>query len=383
MASDAIQKLRGSVSDGRLVLLVLLAVLSGSVAFLTGYFSNELHLAALSEKLDAGLGHLLIETHAGIEAGSTLSARLRDAQLRLKAATEDEPLKKNYSWTAKASASNQQPKTGRFALLSAYDESKYDVMEGLSSDTKAKYAAWHGYSYFMHPVRPSQISSAGLVVDTLYKHWDAFEWVIWTDIDVLITNAQLPLESIVAMVDDNKHVVLSRDWGETQISPAVMMVRTTAEGLAFMKRLASEVANNGSRRSVLLALRDGMQAARAAEMEFVQFVPQHLINAYPKVVFKHEPYNESTPEHNPSHAFWSAGDLFVHVVNCVAQAPDNIDVSCCNGIAAFYHRQFKLSLRQALRAAAAANPDVPAIASSDDWRVAFGVELGLRTSAPV
>jgi len=376
MASDAIRKLRGDVSSRKLALVIVILVTGGMASFLSGYFNSELHLSGTGADGSGAFGG-----DAGARDEDAVRVRLRDVSLRLHAA-ENTNTDQQYSWSVDALRSAQQaPTTGRFAIISGYDESKYDVMEGLSSDTKAKYAAWHGYSYFMHAVRPAEISSAGLVVDSLYAHWDAFEWVMWTDVDALITNVEIQLESIVSMVEENKHVVVSRDWGESQISPAVFMVRTTPEGLKFMKRLAIEVENGGNKRSVLLAMRDGMHASDAEEMKYVQYVPQHLINAYPKISFKFEPYNASTPEHNPSHAFWSVGDLFVHVVNCIAQAPEHMDISCCNGIAAYYHRQFKLSMRKAIQNSAVVSPDKPAISAANDWRRAFGAELCFRASA--
>lgn len=37
----------------------------------------------------------------------------------------------------------------RFAITTAYNGEKYDIMGTLASDTKAKYAAYHGYAYFL------------------------------------------------------------------------------------------------------------------------------------------------------------------------------------------------------------------------------------------
>eukprot|EP00188_Purpureofilum_apyrenoidigerum_P001365 Plantae.Rhodophyta-Purpureofilum_apyrenoidigerum.ctg17429.p1 GENE.Plantae.Rhodophyta-Purpureofilum_apyrenoidigerum.ctg17429~~Plantae.Rhodophyta-Purpureofilum_apyrenoidigerum.ctg17429.p1 ORF type:complete len:386 (+),score=54.05 Plantae.Rhodophyta-Purpureofilum_apyrenoidigerum.ctg17429:203-1360(+) len=272
----------------------------------------------------------------------------------------------------------------KFAICTAYLGDKYDIMGTLSSDTKAKYAAYHNYAYFLdNDLLNDKMSfqqRSGSRIQAFRRHWNEYEWLVWTDADVLITNPELSLSSIVdeyAPEGSGKHVIMSRDWGGRQVNPGVTMLRTSPEGKAFLDRWEAEIAL-ANYHDDLLAIKHGMQRDRPAEeMKYLQFVSQHVLNSYPKDELKFEPFNKDTVEHHSSHEFWEPGHLFVHVVNCLRQSPHKLDASCCDGIAARYWYEFISRLEALLLAdAQVSEADVNA-KSHTDWTLKFKANLCL------
>jgi len=354
MGNEYVDRLLVVLSKRRLGVVVIVGVISMFIAFLVGVFSS--HSSVQSRQKSESFAYL-----TNIDGDSQ---RLRDLALRIRAFGRQMGVQ---SWVdSKAST--------QFAIISAYNQDKYDIMAELSSDTKAKYAAWHGYAYFIE-----KHNGPLFMIDALFRHWHEFDWLVWTDVDVLVTNAGQLLEDIVSQADSSQHVILSRDWGDVQLAPSVTFIRTSEEGHAFLQRWASEIEQQESKNE-MLALRDGMQAKQAPEMQYVKYVSQQLINPYVNLVLKHEDgYNQSSPEHNTAHAFWKEGNLFVHIVDCISKCPEVLDAACCNGIAALYHSVFKKSLKSLIEEqrehSAPHQQQQQAPVSLDNWRLPFSVEL--------
>ncbi|KAA8494694.1 hypothetical protein FVE85_2935 [Porphyridium purpureum] len=246
---------------------------------------------------------------------------------------------------------NPPGRRARFAIISAHNGKVYDVMANLASETKAQYARLYGYSYFsdsdLLSDKMSFTQKSGSRIAAFRRHLDDYDWLLWLDTDVLITNASMSLESLVdlyAPPGSGHFVVLSRDWGGRQVNPGVTLLSTGREGRAFLDRWAVEI-GLVDRNDDLMAIREGMEKKHAPELEYVSWVPQQVLNSYAHLELEHQPFDRNTVEHHKSHHLWTQGDQFVHVVNCLRQS-HKLDHACCNGIAAFYYVEFMKSLRE-------------------------------------
>ncbi|KAJ8902249.1 hypothetical protein NDN08_006656 [Rhodosorus marinus] len=242
----------------------------------------------------------------------------------------------------------------KIAITTAYDGDKYNVMGMLASDTKAKYAAFHNYAHFLdNDLLEDNMSfqqKSGSRIAVFRRHWNDYDWLLWTDADVLLTNPEIRLEDIVeehAPEGSGIHALMSKDWGGRQVNPGVSLIRTSPEGKQFLDRWEAEI-QTARHNDDLLAIKEGMERNKDPELKYLKFVPQHVLNSYPADGLKYEAYNSTTVEHNQSHEFWEPGHLFVHVVNCLRQSPHLLDSQCCDGIAARYWYEFNSRLQKML-----------------------------------
>jgi hypothetical protein len=248
-------------------------------------------------------------------------------------------------------------------------------MGRLGSDTKAKYCALWGYAYFADNdiVRDQRTwnDKAGARTAIFHRHWKAgYEWIIWSDSDVILTNPALRLEDLVerhAPEGSDKHVIVARDWGGRQINTGVMWIKTSPEGLAFLQRWELEIEKH-SFHDDQLAITELMVEKAAPELGYVAYAQQWEMNSYPHHTLEFEPYNADSIEHHPSHQQWEPGHFLVHVVNCLRRYHE-VDTHCCNGIAAAYWREFQTNLDSLLV------PQAPTVEEvSRDWTLRFPVE---------
>eukprot|EP00808_Paulinella_micropora_P004972 g36753.t1 len=174
------------------------------------------------------------------------------------------------------------------------------------------------------------------------RHWNqGFEWLLWLDSDILITNPAIRLEPIIekyAPDGSNVHVMLTKDWGGQQPNPGAMFIQVSPQGKAFLQKWITHIELHDFHDD-LLAIRDGMIPKQEPEVAYIGWIPQHEINSYPHLSLVHEPWNETTGEHHRSHARWEPGHLLVHVINCLRQY-HLIDSESCDGIAAWYWQHF-------------------------------------------
>ncbi|KAA8492005.1 hypothetical protein FVE85_8487 [Porphyridium purpureum] len=251
------------------------------------------------------------------------------------------------------------------ALVSAYMSSAHDVIQELASDTKAKYAAMHGYAYFFQgtPSDGEFHSSTDRIANALLARWDEAEWLLWADSDVLFTNPDQDLQFLLDMAGgapdaatEPPCVILAmnalrrRKAEDEGISPAVMLVRTSPQARDFLE--------DTLRTYKIDAARDSFDPAVVALLKVnphVLLVEQQILDPYPdsKRLLKYEPRSSASLELSKGRALWddtpacdtAAGgpdgkagrcNLLVHLV-C---ANGEIDKHCCNGMAAFYHHVF-------------------------------------------
>uniref|UniRef100_A0A7S1XFF9 Nucleotide-diphospho-sugar transferase domain-containing protein n=1 Tax=Compsopogon caeruleus TaxID=31354 RepID=A0A7S1XFF9_9RHOD len=328
---------------------------------------------------------VLLLSAAGVYRAEMRVASAEDARLVME--NRMRQLEENARIVAQSATSASWVQRGvgkRFAILTAYEGNHYNVMGHLSAQTKAKYAALHGYAFFMdndllnNKMNFNQKSASRIAL--FRRHWNDYEWLLWTDADVLLTNPKITFDSLIdkhAPQGSNIHVIMSKDWGGRQVNPGVCFIRTSPEGKSFVDRWEKEIEKNKIHDD-LLAIRDGMERDKAPELNYVAFVKQSVLNSYPEMILKHLPYNSTTVEHDPSHELWKSGDLFVHVVNCLRQSW-RIDSPCCDGIAARYWLEFHLaldSILEAKRKSMGIQYEKKGTVFSD-WTVPFGSDLGL------
>lgn len=83
------------------------------------------------------------------------------------------------------------------AVLSLFDE-RFAPLAAISAPNKRRYAERHGYAYVeergsLDASRPPAWSK----VLALLRHLPAYDWVFWSDVDSLIMNPAIPLESFL------------------------------------------------------------------------------------------------------------------------------------------------------------------------------------------
>ena len=120
-------------------------------------------------------------------------------------------VKNTFNYHYKKFKFSNQPK---FAIVTLFD-SYYEDLAKIAIPDKLQYASKHGYDviYFDQKIddtRPAQWSKVKAVEHVL----DDYEWVWWIDIDALIMNRDIKLESIVDETADiifteNKYSVIS------------------------------------------------------------------------------------------------------------------------------------------------------------------------------
>eukprot|EP00808_Paulinella_micropora_P022498 g53491.t1 len=307
-----------------------------------------------------------------------------------------------HSWLLNQGYFASKGPASKILIVSAYDGDKYMVMGNLASDTKAKYAELWGYHYsidndiLQRKANNFNAKSAGRI-DVYRKHWNkGYEWIVWTDGDVLVTNPRFKLEDVIekyAPEGSNMHVIMARDWGGGQAQTGVMFLKVSPEGERLLNEwehqieldkihgdlLAQSIELDESHSAMqavksiaavlhvieldeihddLLAIQieldqihDDLLAIKAIEAQRIQ--PYYSwfawtkemweLQSYPHLELR-EHYNSKGPEHSHSHSLWMEGDYMVHVVNCLRQSY-KIDVAACDGIAAWYWNVFFKEVR--------------------------------------
>eukprot|EP00457_Paulinella_chromatophora_P007823 gb/GEZN01007849.1/.p1 GENE.gb/GEZN01007849.1/~~gb/GEZN01007849.1/.p1 ORF type:complete len:445 (-),score=48.91 gb/GEZN01007849.1/:101-1435(-) len=242
----------------------------------------------------------------------------------------------------------------KILIVSAYDGSKYITMGNLASDTKSKYAELWGYHYsidndvLQRKANNFNAKSAGRI-DVYRKHMDkGYDWIVWTDGDVLVTNPRFRLEDVIqryAPEGSDKHMIMARDWGGGQAQTGVMFLKCSKEGREFLDEWEHQIE--------LDKIHDDLLAIKTMESKRIQPYYGWMgwtkdmweLQSYPHLELR-EHYNaKGGSEHSSSHAIWMHGDFMVHVVNCLRQSY-KIDVASCDGIAAWYWNYFFEQVRE-------------------------------------
>jgi len=232
----------------------------------------------------------------------------------------------------------------KFCIISAYSGDLYDPMGVLSDLTKEKYAWLHGYDFYSDPTLFNSTMSWGqrsAIRLILYrKYLPRYEWVYWSDSDVLIVNPAKRLEMLV----DNEHdAVISKDWGGAQTNPGSMLLRNSPGGWELLKTWEEFIAKPETYHDDLIAF-EKMIHEREDMNKKVKWVRQKEINAYPGMGPRDKTYDDLLKPEN-RHDLHQPGDFVVHVVNCLRDGGTK-DPICCAGLAAQYFRDFELAWRK-------------------------------------
>eukprot|EP01089_Gocevia_fonbrunei_P022412 TRINITY_DN905_c0_g6_i1.p1 TRINITY_DN905_c0_g6~~TRINITY_DN905_c0_g6_i1.p1 ORF type:complete len:439 (+),score=105.36 TRINITY_DN905_c0_g6_i1:132-1448(+) len=263
--------------------------------------------------------------------------------------------------------------TGRFAIISAYKGQLYEPMGIIADLTKEKYADLQGYDYYSDPslFKPDMTwnEKSAIRLNLYRKYLPNYEWVFWTDSDVLIVNPTIQLENIV---DDDHDAVMSKDWGGRQVNPGSMLLRNSEGGWALLDAWQEFLADDESGHDDLRAF--SLLCEKRPELEQrVKWVPQRTINAYPHMGMRDKSYDFIlNPDHG--HDLWSPGDFVVHIVDCLRDYGTK-DPMCCSGLAAWYYKEFEYAWRKASGHLLYASPENGDVMIPPGGRKAYTVKV--------
>ncbi|GAB6852847.1 hypothetical protein JCM10599A_66510 [Paraburkholderia kururiensis] len=105
-----------------------------------------------------------------------------------------------------------------------------------------RYCDRHGYTLHVHRDIPPEIGLPGtgnwLKPWLLHAYLAHHEWVVWLDADVLVANADQPLEPLL----EGRERVFARDIGQWPLNSGVMAFRHTGANLAVLADLMQRIA---------------------------------------------------------------------------------------------------------------------------------------------
>ena len=126
-----------------------------------------------------------------------------------------------------------------------FDHKTYYALFSKTLNNIAAYCHKHGFAFFYrnaHLVDTVTKAAYWGKMDVMAHYMNAgYEWVIWTDVDVLFMDFNKSiLTEWIAKVDEDKHVALVSECGKTlteRTSPrsGFMAVKNSKEGLSFLK----------------------------------------------------------------------------------------------------------------------------------------------------
>eukprot|EP01088_Endostelium_zonatum_P019546 TRINITY_DN679_c0_g1_i1.p1 TRINITY_DN679_c0_g1~~TRINITY_DN679_c0_g1_i1.p1 ORF type:complete len:400 (+),score=91.14 TRINITY_DN679_c0_g1_i1:72-1271(+) len=231
----------------------------------------------------------------------------------------------------------------KFAVITAYQGELYETMGMIADLTKEKYCELHGYHFLNDPSLFHQDMTwnqkSAIRLNLYRKHLKNYDWVVWSDSDVIFVNPNVKLESLV---DDNYDCIVSRDWGDRQVNPGSMILRNSPGGWKLLDLWVEYIAKPETYHDDLRAFQLMTEQRKDIE-ERVKYIPQHNINAYPHFGMRDKSYDQLLKPEN-GHDLWKKGDFVVHVVDCIRDGGKK-DPVCCAGLAAWYMKEFEFSYR--------------------------------------
>ncbi len=190
----------------------------------------------------------------------------------------------------------------------------------LTKPNHADYAARHGYTYwprtgrisgtqFFDPNAKKRVWRLGLYWQKIAAMEQALEreydWVMWVDADVVFTNPNVKIESIIERYGNDKDLIVATDlWlgRHDQINSGVFLVRNSPGGRKLIADIASLYTKYKNRRTPeQQALQDTILNENGL-VENAVIVPQRAINAFYDVA-----------KIAPKNANWHACDFAAHV----------------------------------------------------------------------
>jgi len=247
------------------------------------------------------------------------------------------------------------PAPRTFALFSAYTGDSYEVFGSISSQSKKEYAQFHGYDFYvdndLFSLHSASLHSwqdkAAIRTKGFKRHLADHQWAWWTDVDIVITNATIRLEDVVALPDvDGKtppdeefDMVVSKDWGGRQVQTGSVLIRGSSMGRQLVEWWEEGIIKH-EEHDDLRGFEKMLQLHPEAEKR-IKWVPQKVLNSYPHIVT--DSYN--LMKDNGGHDIWKEGDFVVHIVNCLRTRKTYE----CYGIASEYLYRFRQSAEKLIR----------------------------------
>lgn len=138
------------------------------------------------------------------------------------------------------------------------------------------------------------------ILDLMNRH--SFDWILWADCDVLITNFSIQLESLVDSAFD---LIIANDCNEWNVG--VFLLQNSPGGRAYMEhvwKLRDKYQDqNWQEQQAMIDLREEYASK-------TKVVPQRTINAYDYAAFTTAPWRTTDPLGNDGQ--WQPGDFLLH-----------------------------------------------------------------------
>mmetsp|Transcript_22304 Transcript_22304/g.38521 ORF Transcript_22304/g.38521 Transcript_22304/m.38521 type:complete len:412 (-) Transcript_22304:55-1290(-) len=387
MGSDAERKQSSRSADKFIIGLIVAGLLIGCGAATLGYLYGLEHSIAevKADDVERALASMGVDSKTAMKSAADMANKqMSENQMLRFNARKNRKMSNWLYYAARQSAGDgttqdaqlaqlvSLKKKPTIAILSSYDDPLYDIMSELTTDTKVKYAGFYGYAFFLDQgpnllrlrnqdpykvapeLMPETQKQGQLMIESFRKHWnDGFEWLMWTSVDVLLTNPYQKITDLIAAAGEGHTVVLSRD-GKRLVNPAIVLVKVCKESQRLLDRWETEMKNLDSWGDPGAAYRDGMESSAATELSVVSYLPQDALTPFPDVELRYEPVNRSSSEWSQLQARWSDQSYFVHISNCFQSCPNSMDPFCCYGMAGKYHTIFMANMYALIR-----DPDKP------------------------
>ncbi|SMQ45134.1 unnamed protein product [Zymoseptoria tritici ST99CH_3D7] len=214
----------------------------------------------------------------------------------------------------------------KFAVGSMSDrETSYDH---LAISNKMRYTQKHGYDMIWsfekaegsYPKDWDRLNEMERAIKAKHRGENAYEWIWWTDFDLIVTNSSITLESMVELALE-PYSAAERDQIDMIITPdcfpvnsGSLMVRTTPYILEVIKewwRQKEIPGEEGDPRSLQDCLRDMVATGTMGLDKKSTFVKQWQLNAFPPEIKCHQ-------DHIP----WQPGFFVIHFAGAWAHVDE-------------------------------------------------------------
>lgn len=181
----------------------------------------------------------------------------------------------------------------------------FQSMADLTTPGKRAYADKHGYEYyeqtdkwFVYPGRHIGYEKC-VYLHHLMLTQPSIDWFWWSGTDILITNHNVKLETII---DNNYHFIVCKD--SSGINADSFLIRNTTIGREYMEHLSTEHPG-GSEQGHMW---DDERNPRWRPI--AKYLPQHVMNCYDMAFYPHMRGFDVLGQRSN----WQPGDFVIHAV---------------------------------------------------------------------
>ena len=168
------------------------------------------------------------------------------------------------------------------------------------------YAKRHQYDFVCCRKYPEDLGyPAWQKLRVILENMGSHDWIFWTDIDSVVTNADVKLEDLI---DPTCMMVVSKDWGPSHLSPwssGHMLLHDGEETKLFLREAQKfEEYKNESAWD-----QSAMQHLCATDRQWegrIKILKARVMNSVPR---------DAAPAEEP----WEPGDFLVHITGWVTQ----------------------------------------------------------------